>query len=70
MSANLQESKEIIDQLRAVCGEEYVLTEHADREFFAMDVYQSRELPIAVLQPGSVSELQGIARIASAAGGT
>jgi len=68
MSANLQESKEIIDQLRAVCGEEYVLTEHADREFFAMDVYQSRELPIAVLQPGSVSELQGIARIASTAG--
>jgi len=68
MSANLQASEEIIDQLRAICGAEYVLTEHADREFFAMDVYQSCELPIAVLQPGGVEELQDIARIASTAG--
>ncbi|MAF82730.1 MAG: FAD-binding oxidoreductase [Gammaproteobacteria bacterium] len=68
MSANIQESKDIIDQLRAICGAEHVLTDDADREFFAMDVYRSRELPLAVVQPGSVSELQDVARIASAAG--
>jgi len=68
MSANLQESKDIIVKLRAICGAEHVLTDDADRQFFAMDVYSFRELPIAVVQPGSVSELQDIARIASAAG--
>jgi FAD/FMN-containing dehydrogenase len=68
MSANLLESKDIISQLRAVCGPDHVLTDDADREFFAMDVYSFREMPIAVVQPGSVSELQDIARIASAAG--
>ena len=68
MSAKILESKDIISQLRAVCGPEQVLTDEVDREFFAMDVYSFRELPIAVVQPGSVSELQDIARIASAAG--
>ncbi len=68
MSANLQESKDITPKLREICGAEYILTDDADREFFAMDVYRSRELPIAVVQPGTVAELQDVARIASAAG--
>ncbi len=68
MSANLQENKDIISQLSDVCGAEQVLTDDADREFYAMDVYNFRELPIAVVQPGSVEELQQVARIASAAG--
>ncbi len=68
MSANLQESKDIIIQLRGICGAEHVLTDDADREFYAMDVYSFREMPIAVVQPGSVSELQDVTRIASAAG--
>ncbi len=68
MSANLQESNSIIDQLREICGAEHVLTDDADRRFFSMDVYRSGELPIAVVQPGGVSELQDVVRIASAAG--
>jgi len=68
MSANLQESKDILGELRAVVGAGHVLTDDADREFFAMDVYNFRELPLAVVQPGSVADLQQIARIASAAG--
>ena len=68
MSANLQDSKDIISQLRAICGAEHVLTDIADREFFSMDVYRACELPIAVLQPGSVDELQQIVRLAAAAG--
>jgi FAD/FMN-containing dehydrogenase len=68
MSANLQEFNDILADLRAAIGPENVLTDDADREFFAMDVYSFRELPLAILRPGSVDELQQIARIASAAG--
>jgi len=68
MSANLQESKDILAEIRTAIGAGNVLTDDADREFYAMDVYSFRELPLAVLQPGSVDELQQVARIASAAG--
>ncbi|MDH3977158.1 MAG: FAD-binding oxidoreductase [Gammaproteobacteria bacterium] len=68
MSANLQEYKDITGQLASVCGADHVLTDDADREFYAMDVYSQRELPIAVVQPGSVDELQAVVRIASGAG--
>jgi FAD/FMN-containing dehydrogenase len=68
MSANLQESKDILSPLRSAVGDEHVLTNDADREFYAMDVYNFRELPIAVVQPGSVEELQAVARLASGGG--
>jgi len=59
---------EILEPLRAAIGGDYVLTDQADREFYAMDVYNSRELPLAVVQPGTVAQLQQIARIAAEAG--
>ncbi|TDJ43817.1 MAG: FAD-binding oxidoreductase [Gammaproteobacteria bacterium] len=68
MSANLQESKDILVQLRSAVGDDHVLSGDADREFYAMDVYSFREMPIAVVQPDTVEELQAVARIASAAG--
>jgi FAD/FMN-containing dehydrogenase len=68
MSANLMESNDILDRLRNTLGADHVLCDPADREFFAMDVYNALELPLAVVQPGSVEELQEIARIASDAG--
>ncbi len=68
MSANLMESNDILAKLRNTLGANHVLCDAADREFFAMDVYNFRELPLAVVQPGSVEELQEIARIASTAG--
>lgn len=68
MSANLMESKDILEDFRAAIGAEHVLTEDADREFYAMDVYNFREMPLAVLQPGSVDDLQAIARVATAGG--
>ena len=70
MSAKLIELKDIIEKLQGVCGSEHVLTDDVDREFYAMDVYNFRELPIAVVQPGSVEELQQVARTATAAGVT
>ena len=68
MSANLMESNDILDRLRNALGADHVLCDPADREFYAMDVYNFLELPLAVVQPGGVEELQEIARIASAAG--
>jgi FAD/FMN-containing dehydrogenase len=62
------ESNDILAKLRNTLGANHVLCDAADREFFAMDVYNFRELPLAVVQPGSVEELQEIARIASTAG--
>ena len=68
MSANLMEKKTIIDDLVAALGAEHVLLDEADRRFFAMDVYNFLELPMAVVQPGSLEDIQHIARVASAAG--
>jgi FAD/FMN-containing dehydrogenase len=68
MSANPQNLPEITDELVQALGAAHVLLEPADREFYAMDVYNFRELPMAVVQPGSIEDLQAIARIASAAG--
>jgi len=67
MSANLQENKTIIDRLVSLLGSEHVLLDDADREFFAMDVYHAGKWPLAVVQPGSLQELQEIARVAAAA---
>ncbi len=68
MSANLMENNNIIEQLSTAVGADNVLTDEADREFYAMDVYNFREMPLAVVQPGSVEEVQQVARVASAAG--
>jgi FAD/FMN-containing dehydrogenase len=68
MSANLQTSQDVVPQLAGAIGREHVLTDPVEREFHAMDVYNFRELPIAVVRPGSVAELQAVVRIAAAAG--
>lgn len=68
MSANLQPSSDLVQQLAGALGREHVLTDAAEREFHAMDVYNARELPVAVVRPGSAAELQAVVRIAAAAG--
>jgi FAD/FMN-containing dehydrogenase len=68
MAANESEATGVLDSLYAALGREYVLTDHADREFYAMDVYSARELPIAVVQPATLEDSIAIAKIASAAG--
>jgi FAD/FMN-containing dehydrogenase len=69
MSANLVPSQAtVVQQLAAAIGSEHVLTDPAEREFHAMDVYNFRELPLAVARPGSVSDLQAVVRIACNAG--
>jgi FAD/FMN-containing dehydrogenase len=68
MSANLRQSGDVIERLASAVGREHVLTDPAEREFHAMDVYNFRELPLAVVRPGSTAELQAIVRIAASAG--
>ena len=57
-------SQEILQELSSLLGSDHVITDDAERRYFTTDVYNSRELPLAVIQPGSVEELQEAARIA------
>ncbi len=64
MVANKAESHDLVQSLAGAIGAEFVLTDPADLEFYAMDVYASRELPIAVVQPGSKDDMVAIAKLA------
>jgi FAD/FMN-containing dehydrogenase len=66
--AELGDAGAVVEQLANAIGRDYVITDDADREFYAMDVYSFRQLPIAVVQPGSESDLVEISRIASQLG--
>ncbi|MEO8445573.1 MAG: FAD-binding oxidoreductase, partial [Gammaproteobacteria bacterium] len=68
MSANLMPASNLLADLTAIVGQAHVLTGDADREFYAMDVYNQLKLPLAVIQPGTVEELQKVVRIATGAG--
>ncbi|MCY4339852.1 MAG: FAD-binding oxidoreductase [Gammaproteobacteria bacterium] len=57
-------SQEILQELSGLLGGEHVVTDDAERRYFAMDVYNAREMPLAVIRPGTVEELQEAARIA------
>ena len=64
MVANKSETHSVVDQVAVAIGAEHVLRSDADREFYAMDVYNFRELPLAVVQPGSIAELQAVVKAA------
>ena len=56
------------DRLAALIGSANVLTDEAERRFHATDVYAAREVPDAVVRPGSVAELQAVVRAAADVG--
>lgn len=68
MSANPLPASTLTVDLAAIVGTSHVLTGEADRSFFAMDVYNQRELPLAVIQPGTIEELQAVVRTATGQG--
>ena len=68
MVANQSATHDIVARLANAIGRENVITDAADREFYAMDVYSFRELPIAVVQPGSLKDMVEISRIVAEAG--
>ena len=68
MSANPAPSGSLLADLGRIVGTANVLTGEADRDFYAMDVYNQREIPLAVVQPGTVEELQQVVRLATSNG--
>jgi len=68
MVANESQAANIVSRLADAIGRDFVLTGDEDRNFYAMDVYSQRELPIAVVQPGSLADAVEIARIAAEEG--
>ncbi len=54
-----------LKRLNDLVGTDHVLTDAADLEFFAMDVYRSHALPLAVIQPGTVEELCAVVKLAA-----
>ena len=67
MVAN-ESQTQVVTRLAEAIGHDYVLTGDEDRNFYAMDIYSQRELPIAVVQPGSMSDAIEVARIAAELG--
>lgn len=55
----------LLGDLVRVLGQEHVLTDEADREFYAADVYSIREVPSAVVRPATIDDLQAVVRIAA-----
>ena len=58
----------LLSDLAAIVGQANVLTGDADRSFYAMDVYNQLELPLAVVQPATVDELQKAVRAITSSG--
>ena len=58
----------VIATLRRLLGEQHVLTDHAEREFYSQDVYRAGQLPAAVIRPGSVEELAAALQAIAPAG--
>lgn len=58
-----------IDRLRSVLGDEHVITDPEQREFFSRDLsWLPHETAAVVVQPGTVEELAGAVRAATDAG--
>jgi FAD/FMN-containing dehydrogenase len=58
----------LVQTLAQQLGNDHVLTDEADRLFYAHDVFRAHELPDAVVRPGTVEELQTIVKAAHDAG--
>ncbi|MFZ4110067.1 MAG: FAD-binding oxidoreductase [Polymorphobacter sp.] len=58
----------LLDALAAAVGADHLLTDEADRRFHATDVFNTREIPVAVARPGSIGQLQAVVAACAAAG--
>jgi glycolate oxidase len=57
-----------IQALAGLLGAEHVVTDPADRLFYAQDVYRQGEIPAAVIRPGTTEELSAALKIIGKAG--
>ncbi|MFZ4689851.1 MAG: FAD-binding oxidoreductase [Polymorphobacter sp.] len=68
MATSLRNAPSLLEALVAAIGPDHVLTGEADRRFHATDVFNAREIPVAVARPGSIGELQAVVRACATAG--
>ena len=57
-----------IADLERALGREHVVTDRAECEFYAQDVYRRGEIPAAVIRPGTVEELSAALRLVAPTG--
>ena len=55
----------ILETLAAIVGAGHLLTDEPDRRFYGTDVFRAGQLPVAVVLPGSIAELQDVVRVAA-----
>ena len=67
MATQLRTETSLIEALAAAVGAAHVLTGEAERRFAATDVFNAREVPVAVVRPGSIDEMQAVVRACAAA---
>ena len=58
----------LLADLAALLGAQNVLTDDADRRFYAQDVYREGRWPLAVIRPGSAEELSAALKAIARAG--
>lgn len=68
MNAQIRDDRALLDRLTALVGREHVLGDAAERLFHSTDVYAHRQLPLAVVRPGSTEEVAAVVAAACAAG--
>ena len=66
--ATLRNAPSLLEALATAVGADHLLTDEADRRFAGTDVFNAREIPVAVARPGSVAELQAVVAACAAAG--
>ncbi|MEL7030215.1 MAG: FAD-binding oxidoreductase, partial [Pseudomonadota bacterium] len=67
--AAVGDTAQVIDQLRQIVGNEYVLTDEQDRAFYSTDLsFRPREVAAVVIQPGSSDQLAQAVGAATRAG--
>lgn len=64
MHAQVSGNHALLARLEALLGREHVLTDPGNREFFSTDIYRRGEMPLAVVRPGSTSEVVNVVGLA------
>ena len=65
MSATAVATAPVTEMLSAIVGAANVLTGQDDRRFYGSDIFRGGEVPVAVVLPGSIAELQDVVRVAA-----
>jgi D-lactate dehydrogenase (cytochrome) len=68
MATSLRNAPSLLETLAGAVGADHLLTDEADRRFHSTDVFNAREIPVAVARPGNVAELQAVVQACAVAG--